>query len=185
MWISGSCTHFCCSVTLLLLDLQYYLKYLKNDIAYLQCVSGFHLYLYDKSIGSMSSNQDKGYEPDLDQKDKIAYSTQPQPTDPAGCCLVMSRSPHMAVRRSKGAFDETSWYPFTLFFLCHLLKGPFHHFLVFQRERWEFRNLCVPVTHPSKRGCTCARVHTRTHTDDSCITRDWHWLITASFIRVT
>lgn len=51
----------------------------------------------------------------------------------------------------------------------------------------EFRNPCVPVTHPHERGQTHARTPSGRSiklADDSCITKDWHWLVPGSFLSV-
>ena len=155
---------------------------------------------------------------------RVACSTQPRPTHPArmpsvwigASSFVVSRSPQMAMRRSKGAFDkETSWYPFSLLFCALLSRTSLKdRFIISLFSKGNAEGL-LEWTHssgilvylsliPMKRRThsythththTHTRTHAHTHThpagrsiklaDDSCITRDWHWLITASFIRVT
>lgn len=107
-----------------------------------------------------------------------------------GAVLLWAAARRWPRRRSKEAFDETSWYPFTLFSRRHLLKGAFHHFPVFPKaplraprnKKAEFRNACLPATHRHRKD---ARTHSHAHADDSCISAAWRRLITASFVMVT
>lgn len=145
---------------------------------------------YDKSIGSMSSNQDKVYEPDLNQKhqDCLQYTATAHWSSRMPRAVLLWVGAHRwpwegakeLLMRPAGILSLFSFSVTSLkdrFIISLYSKGNAEGL----RMNAEFRNPCVPVTHPHKMGFT----HTHTHRDDSCITRDWRWLITASFIRVT